>query len=283
MRNIFAFILRYHFILLFLILEIISFTLFVNSTYYQRSAVLGFGNRMSGKIYSNFSEFTGYLKLRKTNEVLATENAMLHHFSEESYIKNDTSSFWKKDTLYKQQFMYIVAKVIDNSVGKRNNYIMLNKGRLQGIDEDMAVITSKGIVGTVVSVSDNFAWVMSVLHRQTKISCKIKSNNQMGTVIWKGVDHNIGTLIDIPAHVKIKRGDTIVTSGYSNIFPAGIMAGTIIDYRVEQGEHFYIIPFKFSVDFNSLDYVYVVKNLMKEEQDSLIKSTEDLNNVRSGD
>jgi rod shape-determining protein MreC len=283
MRNIFRFILRYHFILLFVILEVVSFSLMVNSTFYQRSAILGIGNRMSGKVYNAFSDFTNYLKLRKTNELLATENARLRHYGEESYIKTDTASFWKKDTLYKQQFSYIVAKVIDNSVGKRNNYIMLNKGKLHGIERDMAVITSKGIVGTVISVSDNFSWVMSVLHRQTKISCKITSNNQMGTLIWQGIDHTTGTLTDIPAHVKLRRGDTLVTSGYSDIFPAGIMAGTILDYRVEQGEHFYVIPFRFSVDFNSLDYVYVVKNLMKEEQENLKKTTEELNNVRAGD
>lgn len=96
----------------------------------------------------------------------------------------------------------------------------------------------------------------------------------MGTIVWNGIDHLYGTLTDIPAHVKIAKGDTIVSSGYSYIFPAGLMIGTISDFRVEQGDHFYIIPFRFSVDFNTLQYVYVVNNLMKSEQDSLAKSTE---------
>lgn len=276
MRNILVFIIRYHFLLLFLLLEFISITLLVNSTYYQSSAILKAGSRVTGRFYSTVSEATDYLKLRTTNEHLAQENAILRQMKSVSYLRNDTNSFWVNDTLYKQQYKYIVAKVVHNTVGKRNNYIMIDKGSRSGIQKDMAVITPTGIAGTVVNVSENFSWVMSLLNKHTRISGKISKNGQMGTVVWNGIDYAYGTLTDIPAHVKISRGDTIVSSGYSYIFPAGLMIGTITDYRVEQGEHFYIIPFKFSVDFNSLQYVYVVKNLMKEEQQALEKSTEGL-------
>jgi len=276
MRNILVFIIRYHFLLLFLLLEFISVTLLVNSTYYQSSAILKAGSRVTGRFYTTVSDATDYLKLRTTNEHLAQENAMLRQMKSVSYLRNDTNSFWVNDTLYKQQYKYIVAKVVLNTVGKRNNYIMLDKGSRSGIQKDMAVITPTGIAGTVVNVSENFSWVMSMLNKHTRISGKILKNGQMGTVVWNGIDHLYGTLTDIPAHVKIARGDTIVSSGFSYIFPAGLMIGTITDYRVEQGEHFYTIPFKFSVDFNSLQYVYVVKNLMKEEQESLEKSTEGL-------
>ncbi|HNW53367.1 MAG TPA: rod shape-determining protein MreC [Bacteroidales bacterium] len=276
MRNILVFIIRYHFLLLFLLLEFISVTLLVNSTYYQSSAILKAGSRVTGRFYTTVSDATDYLKLRTTNEHLAQENAMLRQMKGVSYLRNDTNSFWVNDTLYKQQYKYIVAKVVLNTVGKRNNYIMLDKGSRSGIQKDMAVITPTGIAGTVVNVSENFSWVMSMLNKHTRLSGKILKNGQMGTVVWNGVDHLYGTLTDIPAHVKIARGDTIVSSGFSYIFPAGLMIGTITDYRVEQGEHFYTIPFKFSVDFNSLQYVYVVKNLMKEEQESLEKSTEGL-------
>ena len=276
MRNILVFIIRYHFLLLFLLLEFISVTLLVNSTYYQSSAILKAGSRVTGRFYTTVSDATDYLKLRTTNEHLAQENAMLRQMKGVSYLRNDTNSFWVNDTLYKQQYKYIVAKVVLNTVGKRNNYIMLDKGSRSGIQKDMAVITPTGIAGTVVNVSENFSWVMSMLNKHTRLSGKILKNGQMGTVVWNGVDHLYGTLTDIPAHVKIARGDTIVSSGFSYIFPAGLMIGTITDYRVEQGEHFYTIPFKFSVDFNSLQYVYVVKNLMKEEQEKKKKSTEGL-------
>jgi rod shape-determining protein MreC len=273
MRNILAFIVRFHFLLLFIILEVVAITMLVNSTYYQQSAILNTGNAVTGKFYTSASNITSYFKLRRTNELLSIENSILRQGSEFSFLKNDTNSFWKSDTLYKQQYKYIVARVIHNSVGKRNNYIMLDKGKRFGIQKDMAVITPNGIAGTVVSVSENFSWVMSLLNKHTRVSARIPKNGQMGTVVWNGVDPSVGTLTDIPAHVKLLRGDTIVTSGFSNIFPSGLMLGTIKDFRVEQGEHFYLIPFTFSVDFNSLDYVYVVKNLMKEEQDQLKQTT----------
>lgn len=274
MRNILVFFIRYHFLLLFVVLEIFSLSLLVNSTYYQSSAILKAVSGVTGRFYTSVSNTTDYLKLRTTNEQLARENAMLRQMKGISFLKNDTSSFWVNDTLYRQQYQYIVAKVVHNTVGKRNNYIMLDKGTRSGIKKDMAVITSNGIVGTVVNVSENFSWVMSMLNKYTRVSGRITKNDQMGTVVWNGIDHLYGTLQDIPAHVKIAKGDTIVSSGFSNIFPAGLMIGTISDFRVEQGDHFYTIPFRYSVDFNALQYVYVVRNLMKEEQDELQKSTE---------
>ncbi len=276
MRNILVFIIRYNFLLLFLLFEFFSITLLVNSTYYQSSAILKAGSRVTGRFYTTVSNASDYLKLRTSNEHLAMENALLRQMKGVSFLRNDTSSFWVNDTIYKQQYKYIVAKVVLNTVGKRNNYIMLDKGSLSGIKKDMAVITSMGIVGTVVNVSENFSWVMSMLNKHTRISGKIQKNNQMGTIIWNGIDHQYGTLTDIPAHVKITRGDTIVSSGFSSIFPAGILIGTITDFRVEQGDHFYTIPFKFSVDFNALQYVYVVNNLMKDQQELLEKSMEGL-------
>lgn len=274
MRNILVFFIRYHFLLLFVVLEIFSLSLLVNSTYYQSSAILKAVSGVTGRFYTSVSNTTDYLKLRTTNEQLARENAMLRQMKGISFLKNDTSSFWVNDTLYRQQYQYIVAKVVHNTVGKRNNYIMLDKGTRSGIKKDMAVITSNGIVGTVVNVSENFSWVMSMLNKYTRVSGRITKNDQMGTVVWNGIDHLYGTLQDIPAHVKIAKGDTIVSSGFSSIFPAGLMIGTISDFRVEQGDHFYTIPFRYSVDFNALQYVYVVRNLMKEEQDELQKSTE---------
>jgi rod shape-determining protein MreC len=276
MRNILVFIIRYHFLLLFLLLEFFSITLLVNSTYYQSSAILKAGSRFTGRFYTGVSNATDYLKLRTTNEHLAQENALLRQMKGVSFLRNDTNTFWVNDTFYRQQYKYVVAKVVLNTVGKRNNYIMLDKGSRSGIQKDMAVITSKGVVGTVVNVSENFSWVMSILNKHTRISGRIIKNGQMGTIVWNGVDHLYGTLTDIPAHVKIAKGDTIMSSGFSYIFPEGLMIGTISDFRVEQGDHFYTIPFKFSVDFNSLQYVYVVRNLMKNEQETLEKSMEGL-------
>jgi rod shape-determining protein MreC len=152
---------------------------------------------------------------------------------------------------------------------------MLNKGKRHGITPDMAVINADGIVGTVVSVSNNFSWVMSVLNKHSKISARINRLNQMGTVIWQGNNPSTGLLTDIPAHVKIKAGDTITTSGYSYIFPEGIMVGRVEAIDVQGGEHFYDIKFRFAPDFNSLTHVYVIKSLFREEQLELSKEVID--------
>jgi len=162
-----------------------------------------------------------------------------------------------------------------NTTNKRNNYLTLNKGSNQGIAKDMGVITSTGIVGIVKEVSANFSSVISVLHKETKISAKVKKNGHLGTVIWTGGDYSNGELIDIPTHVKPVIGDTIITSGYSTSFPEGIMIGTISDFKIVKGDNFYTITIKFSTDFNNISYAYVIRNIMKDELDKLNKNQTD--------
>ena len=272
MRYILAFIWRYKYFFLFLALEIASVALIINKSYYQQSVITNATDGFTGGIYNTWSDISSYFKLKKENERLANENARLWQKLTESQLTTDTTGMRVKDTLYGQQYTYTVAKVISNSTTLRNNYIMLNKGKRHGIVRDMAVFNPDGIVGTVVSVSDNFSWVMSMLNQHTKLSARINRLNQMGTIVWNGGSPAIGTLLDIPAHVKIKKGDTISTSGFSHIFPEGIMAGTVEKIYVESGDHFYTIDFRFSADLNSLQYVYIVKNLLREEEIELSKN-----------
>ena len=133
----------------------------------------------------------------------------------------------------------------------------------------MAVISSNGIVGIVKDVSGNFSSVLSVLHKDARISAMIKKNGYFGSLVWDGSDFKTGTLSDIPVHAKISEGDTIVTSRYSAIFPDGILIGTIVGFKINPGDNFYTIYVKFSTDFSNLSYVYVVNNLMKDEQSLL--------------
>lgn len=272
MRYILAFIWRYKFFFLFLVLEAFSLILIADRSYYQRAVITNATDGVTGTIYKTWSDFTAYFRLRQENERLAAENARLWQRLTKSQLSEDSTSIPVQDSAYHQQYSYTVARVISNSTTTRNNYIMLDKGRRQGIAHDMAVFNSNGIVGTVVSVSDNFSWVMSMLNKNTKVSARINRLNQMGTVVWNGGSPAFGTLRDIPAHVKIKPGDTISTSGYSHIFPEGIMIGTVEKIHVEKGEHFYVIDFRFSADLNSLQYVYIVKNLFREEQTGLSNS-----------
>lgn len=275
MRHIFAFIWKYNFIFLFLLLEVLSLIVIANRSFYHRSVLSNLTDGFTGRIFSAWSGVTSYFSLKKENEMLARENARLLGMVTERQTTTDTSTFYVSDTAFAQQYTYMVARVISNSSGRRDNYIMINKGSNHGVKADMAVINPEGIVGTVVNVSPNFSWVMSLLNKYSKISARIDRINQMGTVVWEGGNPSVGTLHDIPAHVKVLPGDTISTSGFSHIFPEGIMIGTVEEIGIDEGSHFYTINFRFSADLNGLYNVYVVNNLYREEQLELSKNVID--------
>ncbi|GAP43924.1 rod shape-determining protein MreC [Lentimicrobium saccharophilum] len=272
MRHILAFIWKHNFFFLFLLLEVVSIVLIANKSFYQRSVLSNATDRVTGGIFTTWSGITSYFSLKQENQRLAEENARLHKILTREQLTSDTLTYKITDTVYNQQYIFTTASVISNSTNRRDNYIMLNKGRRHGIERDMAVINPQGVVGTVVSVSENFSWVMSLLNKHSKVSARIDRLNQMGTVVWEGGNPAKGTLLDIPAHVKINKGDTITTSGYSHIFPEGIMMGTVEEIEVETGDHFYTIHFRFSADLNSLRQVYIVKNLFDLEQLELRKN-----------
>lgn len=269
MKNFFLFLWRQYFFFLFLILEIVSFVLVVQNNYYQRSGFINSTNEFSGGILSLFNNVSQYFSLKETNMDLAEENARLLNVSNKFLLKTDDSIFTRNDTLYRQQYEFVSAKIIKNSTNKRSNYITLNKGSKHGIKVDMGVITSTGIVGIVNAVSENFSSVISILHKDFKISAKLKNNEQLGTVTWGGSNYRYGKLVDIPTHVKPEVGDTVVTSGYSTSFPQGIMIGTVTEMNVEKGDNFYTLTILFSTDFNNISYAYVIRNILKEEQDNL--------------
>ena len=167
-----------------------------------------------------------------------------------------------------QQYEYISARVINNSVTRVNNYITLDKGSMQGIRPEMAVMGSNGVVGIVKDVSEHFSTVISLLHSSTKISSKIKKNDYFGSTVWDGDSPQFARLLDIPSHAQVTVGDTIVTSSYSGIFTRDIFVGTVSELGTT-GESFKEIKLRLSTDFQKLSYVYVVRNLMKSERDTL--------------
>ncbi|WP_083464551.1 rod shape-determining protein MreC [Marinifilum fragile] len=266
MKNLFHFIVRFHFTILFIVFEIFCLLLLVNYNNYQKSEFLNSSNAISGGIYQKVSSVTDYLSLAQTNEELNRENVRLRNLLHSSYKLTTDSSFIFIDTIYKQQYIYRTAKIINNSVNKQLNYITINKGRIHGIEREMAVVTDNGVVGVVKSVSDNFASVISVLNDRLRISAKLKGNNYHGSLIWDGVDYRKAMLKDIPFHVKIAKGDTIVTSGFSAIFPEGLQLGVVDEVMASSGDNFQNIKVLLSNDFKSLSYVKVVGDLMKEER-----------------
>ncbi|MBL7932984.1 MAG: rod shape-determining protein MreC [Bacteroidia bacterium] len=185
-----------------------------------------------------------------------------------------TKEFKKNDTLYKQQYSYIAAKVVNSSVNKRRNFLTLNVGSDQGVAQDMAVMASDGIVGIVTNVSRNFASVMSLLHKDAKVNCQLKKDGSYGPLIWDGADYRFCLLTDIPTHAKIKHGDTVITSEFSGIFPEGIMVGTVDSYERKRNESYYTAKILLSSDFKKVNHVYVIKNKLKPERDSLEINTQ---------
>ncbi len=265
MRNLFYFIARHYFFFLFLSLQAVAFALIFQNHFYQRSAFINSANYLTGNVYGTRSDIAQYFNLRSINEELARDNNALLENIPGSYLKTDQHIFFFNDTLHRKQFSYINARVINNSVRNRNNYITLNKGRKHGIKPDMGVITPQGVIGIVKEVSANFSAVISFLHSDMQLSAKIKKNNHLGSILWEGYNHEKATMMYIPPHVQLETGDTIVTSGFSHIFPEGIFLGTISDYEIRRGDNFFTIEVELANDFNNLNFVHVVTNLYQSE------------------
>jgi rod shape-determining protein MreC len=173
------------------------------------------------------------------------------------------------------QFRFVSAEVINNSISSTSNWITINRGTNQGVKPNMGVVSRDGLVGIVRYVSADFSIVMSLLHRQTKISASLKRQGYFGSLIWDGRSSSEMTLTDIPKHVQVKTGDTVVTSGYSSIFPKGVIVGTVVKDSIPSGSNFFSIQVQLSNDMAKTDYVRVIENLFSAQLDTLQKKVLD--------
>jgi rod shape-determining protein MreC len=271
MRNLFRFLRQYHVILLFVLLETISVMLLINSHTYHRAATISFTGGITGVVYESWNSITSYFSLRYQNEKLAAENARLR--SEITHLKELSDSTSRLNSDFK--FTHIPAKVVSNSVHFRNNYILINKGRLNGVKPDMGIISPDGVAGIITGVSDNYSTALSLLHHHARISVMFHKTGQLANLGWDGYDYKFGIVEDIPSHLVVKPGDTIVTSGHSLIFPEGLMVGTVTEYIKPPGSSLNKAILQFSTDFNKLRQVYVVYNIQQTEIDSLVNSRQD--------
>ena len=269
MKNLFAFVLKHNFIFVFLFLQVICGWLLVQSSGFQGAHVLNSSNAVVANVYETTANTKEYFSLKQENEKLARENSVLRNFLKANYAVLPLKEFVNNDTLYKQQYSYINAKVVNSSVNKRRNFLTLNIGTEQGIEQDMAVVASDGIVGIVTNASRNFSSAMSLLHKDMRVNCQLKKDGSYGPLIWDGLDYRYCLLTDIPTHSKIKRGDTVITSELSGIFPEGIMVGVIESYERRRNESYYTAKVKLSADLKKVNHVYVIKNKFKNERDSL--------------
>jgi len=265
MRSLFRFLLRNYFVMMFLALEVVSFSLMVSYNNYQRVTFINSSNDVVGTIYERFSHFDDYFSLSRTNARLAAENASLRKQLQMRVALQEKYPVNRPDTVDAPAYYFTSAKVISNSVNKQFNYITLNKGSRQGIKPDMGIISADGVVGVITNVSPNYSTGLSLLNKRLSIPAKITKNNYFGALVWDGEHSNTADLKEIPFHIMVNVGDTVVTSGYSSIFPEGLMIGTITKWEQDPGTNFYNIKVELSTNFRTLKYVEVVKNTKQAE------------------
>jgi rod shape-determining protein MreC len=256
------------------------FVLIAQFNSFHRTSFLAGIHEISGGTYQKLTNFTDYIKLKDINERLAQENAFLRSQQIKSFVSPVSNFVEIQDTNNVLQYKYLEAKVVNNTLTRRNNYLILNKGLRDGIQPGMGVVNLKnGVVGVVKSVSQNYCSVNSVLHKTLEVSSKLKKSDAYGILSWKNDDsHTQISLEDIPLHVELQKGDTVVTRGSSGIFPEGFPIGVINHFEIKDGESFYKIKLDLITDFKQLSYVYVVNNQLKNEQEQLeaeIKETND--------
>jgi len=241
--------------------------------YYQRFVISTAAQRITGPINNYWSKVIQHFSLFKENEWLVQQNILLLREMNNNFIIVDDSTYTVEQHDFqinkRRLYDYGYADVIYNTTHKKHNYMIIGKGKQDGIYSDMAVISAQGVVGIVNDVSDHFASVITLLHPDSRVSAKIMPINQIGTVVWLANDPTIGELIDIPQHLSVNIGDSVFTSGYSNLFPGDILIGTVVEKFDNSKNTFLTIKIKFATYFNNINTVYVVSNIYKPELDSL--------------
>jgi rod shape-determining protein MreC len=284
MRNIFIFIRIYFNFLFFLFLMGISLFMLFNYNRYQHTVYSAAAGEITGRINRQYNDVEYYFQLRKTNDSLVKANEILYNKLKQDFELPDTITKLAIDTiridtlLHQRKYLYLPAKVVGNSVSQVNNYLQLHRGSQQGVLADLGVTDiNNSIVGTVGDVSNNYSVVMSLLHRQSNISAQIKKSGETGSIIWDGLQTNVVVLKEISKEVKVTKGDTIITSGLTDKFPYGLLIGTVKEIENDKTSSTYVIKVKTAANFYSLQYVYVINNLQKEEPRQLLKKVKKTN------
>ena len=265
MQQIINFVIRNKTSLLFLLLFFISISLTIQSHSYHKSKFINSANFFTGGIYESANSVSSYFDLKTQNNILIEENNKLR-----SQILNTNDSTLVSnisiDTLtYLGRYKIQSAKIINNNYTSSKNYLTINKGEKHDLREDLAVITSKGIVGIIDNTSNGYSRVLSILNTKSQINAQLKSSNHIGSLVWDAKSSTKIQLTDISKFAPVKQGDTIVTGGQSSIFPQGIPIGIVEDFVIDIGGDTYTLNIKPFNDMTNLSHVYVIENLDAEE------------------
>lgn len=277
MRNVFLFLRRYSVFIIFLVMQIIALSMLFTDNRFHNTVLGMVSNEVAGSVNKRVDRAEEFLSLSEQNRKLREQNAKLLSLLPNGSLLPDSAMELVTDTFrldsIKQyrQYQYLSAKVISNDVFLQQNYMVLHRGMAQGIVPNMAVVSVDGIVGTVVHVSENMALVMSLLNRQSKVIATLKKGSGLGEVSWDGKDPRYLVLTKIPKTVVVKKGDTVVTSPYSDKFPPGLPIGIVDDVEQDQETNTYILQVKTAVNFYNIQHAFAVKNTLQNEMDELKK------------
>lgn len=268
MKSLLKFILRNSNLLLMLLLEVVALMLVVNNNDYPHSRYLSTANKVIAWNYSVADAVTSYFGLRRTNQLLTEENAMLR--DELTRLQNIEEDSIEHSYRYAHlQQYYIPARVIQLTTHSAHNYLTINKGERDGIREGMGVICSEGVVGIVRTTSEHFAIVIPTIHTSAGTSVRMRKNRYIASVEWDGKNPRYANLIDVASHIQVEEGDTVVTSGLTPIFPADIPVGIVESSHLGEGDCYYTIRLRLTTNYRQLDYVHVIGNPMAEEEKQL--------------
>lgn len=270
MRNFLAFIRRFQVLLVFALLQGVALAFYFTFVNFPRSQYLTTANGIAGSVFEIRNDITKHFNLSKANTDLQEENVrLMEEASMISFISLEGTLVKINDTLRRQQYSYIPATVINSTVNKTNNYFTLNIGSAQGVKRGMGVFSGKGVVGVIHNASEHFSVVKSCLTEDINIDVIIEKSGQFGLMKWNGRDPRRGTMWGVSNDLHVKRWSRVITRGGGGIFPRGIPVGKVERTTVVEGEPLWDISVLFAEDFRTLQRVYVIKNLLLEEQQDL--------------
>jgi rod shape-determining protein MreC len=271
MNDFIVFLIRSRAFILFVVLEVLA--LYSNYRFNNHSSAILFNttNSVVASITSTQNSILAYSKLGTVNDQLSNENLLLHKqiTALTEKLNNFEGSSQSIDSTIKDRYTFESAKAINYSVNLRNNYITIDKGSKHGLKPGMGVISATGVVGKIKYCSENLSLVTSILHSENLISSKMKKSGKLGSLKWDGLNPKVAELQYIDMYEKVTPGDTILTSDLNSVFPGNIMIGTVLNKQLKKGEQAFHIQVKLSTDFRNIDHVYVVKNSLIAEKDSL--------------
>ena len=281
MKNLLTFVARYYHWFMLLLMEIISGMMLFQYNSYQGSVWFSSANVVVGKVYELDSSIRSFFSLKRVNEELSLRNFYLERQVTQlrrlySDLTNDTTIMERQELEVLSRFRLVPAKVVSNSLEKTDNFITIDKGRADGVEKDMGVACGNGVVGVVYLTSDHYSVVIPVLNvTSSSISCAIRGRGYFGYLQWYGGDPTVAYVEDIPRHARFKKGDWVETSGYSAIFPQGVLVGKIEKIFNSVDGLSYRLKVRLSTDFGCLRDVYVISDKSVEEQLQLLKAAKD--------